>query len=94
MKIKYSPILYNANANLEVNPNTEIIVLGENTISVDGEEYTFDPESFDWPDIAGLTNSIITHAVRIDGVLHLTVRRFYKHSTDDWDTGDYHVIEG
>jgi hypothetical protein len=82
MKIKYSPC----------RANTETIIekIDENTVRIDGEDYSFDAESILWDTITADTNYLIIDAHRIDGELWLTIRRFYTGACD-WDTGDYHA---
>ncbi len=88
MKIKYSPTHNDEH-------NTDISYIDGNTLKIDDEEYQFDEDSVEWPDIAEQTDYKILEAKRIDGELVFTVRRFYTQlSRPDWDTGDYHDIEG
>lgn len=95
MKIKYSPIKWNEYANIEAQPDTMIEFIDQNTITVDGQLYEFDNDSIVWPDIYEQTNGVITEARRDEtGELYLTVRRFYTHQCIEWDTGDYHEING
>ena len=87
MKIKYSPV--------HTDKDTIIEYVDENTIMIDGEIYEFDKESIVWDDIATQTGYLILEAKRIDGELWLTVRRYYTDiRRPEWDTGDYHDIEG
>ncbi len=88
MKIKYSPVKWNEYAKIESNPDTEIEIINENTISVDGELFEFDESAVIFPDVHAKTNGIIQEAHREDGALFVTVRRFYTQSCE-WDTGDY-----
>lgn len=92
MKIKYSPIKWNEYSGIEALPDTEIIPVDENSISVDGELYEFNPADVEWPDISTQTGGVIIEAIRIDGELYLVVRRFYTRFCHSWDTGDYHEI--
>jgi len=92
MKIKYSPCKWNPYASSQfpegTNPDTEIEVLNGNIISIDGELFEFDESSVIFPDIHEQTNGIIHEAHRTDGVLFVTVRRFYTGSCE-WDTGGF-----
>ncbi len=80
MKLKYSPCQSSAL------PETQIKYVDENTLNIDGEDYSFDPQLVSWPTIAQDTNGIILSAYR-DTELHLTVRRFYQSNCSEWDTG-------
>jgi hypothetical protein len=80
MKIKYSP------CQSSTLPETQIKYVDENTINIDGEDYSFDPTHVSWPTIAQDTDGVILSAVR-DRELHLTVRRFYQSNCSAWDTG-------
>jgi hypothetical protein len=90
MKIKYSPVLYNpySPACSGLPPETQILYIDENTISVDGEIYSFDI-SVSWPSVSQDTNGVILEAHRESGELFVTVRRFYTGSCGAWDTGAY-----
>jgi len=93
MKIRYSPVFYNPNSATcsGFAPETQIIYIDENTISVDGEVYSFDTSIF-WPSVSQDTNGIILEAHRESGELFVTVRRFrrfYTGSCGAWDTGTY-----
>ena len=76
----YSPACMN------INPNTEIKYVNENTINVDGLDYEFDSNSIQFPNINVDTQGVIISAIR-DTELHLTVRRFYSNDCSTWDTG-------
>lgn len=96
MKVKYSPTKWNVypapDFSESTKPDTEIKVTAENTITIDGEDFTFDPESVIWPDIAEQTDGKILEAHRTDGELFVTVRRFYTQSCSSWDSGSYHEV--
>lgn len=96
MKIKYGPVSWNPYAKLPYAPDTAIVFVNENTVSVDGESYEFDADSVVFPDIWKQTDGVIQEAHRDSaGELWLTVRRFYTDGTrPEWDTGDYHEIHG
>lgn len=85
MKLKYSPC--------HSNRDTIIEVTGENTLRVDGEDYEFDIASVAWPEIREQTESVILEAHRENGVLFVTVRRFYSGSCTGWDTAQYHEVQ-
>jgi hypothetical protein len=80
MKLKYSPCQSSTLS------ETQIKYVDENTVNVDGEDYSFDPQNVSWPTIAQDTNGVILSAYR-DTELHLTVRRFYVSGHEAWDTG-------
>lgn len=85
MFIKYSPC--------RASIDSVIRVTDDNTITIDGAEYTFSPNGVEWPDIATQTAGAITHAERVDGVLRLVVRRFYDSpGRPAWDTGEYQEV--
>ena len=94
MKIKYIPVYSNC--------NTVIEYIDENTLKIDNELYEFDTESIVWPDIYTQTNGKITSARRDEtGELYLDViRKYYFENAGavipppEWDTGDYHDING
>lgn len=95
MKIKYSPMKWNPYAKNRfaeyIKENTEIEIVNENTIRIDGIEYSFDNASITWPDVYEQTNGSILEAHRDEtGELYLTVRRSYTDNCSEWDTGDYH----
>ena len=77
--IKYSPCQRDGY-------ETQIKYVDENTINIDGEDYSFAPQNVSWPTIAQDTNGVILSAYR-DTELHLTVRRFYVSGHEAWDTG-------
>jgi hypothetical protein len=89
MKIKYSPVRWNEHSQIRAKENTEIFKKDENTILIDGEEFSFDIDSVQFSDIADNTNERILDAYRKDGELYLTIRRFYTESCVEWDTGEY-----
>jgi len=84
MRIKYSPC--------KSYRDTVIKVIGENTITIDGDDHAFAADSVSWPDIFAETNGAIIEAHREDGELCLTVLRFYSQSCSDWDSGNYHDL--
>ena len=85
MKIKYSPI--------NSTTNTSILIIDDNTLSIDNELYEFDIKSILFPDIWEQTDGAILEAYRDESnELCVTVRRFYTDSCIDWDTGEYHEI--
>ena len=88
MRIKYSPVMFNAHspACVNINPNTEIRYVSENAINIDGEDYEFDPLDVQWPTISQDTEGVILEAHR-DTELHLVVRRFYQSNCSEWDSG-------
>ena len=96
MRIKYAPVQWNPYAahNFPVGtlPDSEIVVIDENTLSIDGEPHAFDPGSVIFPTIAEDSGCLIMEAHREAGVLCVTVRRFYTASCAEWDTGDYHEV--
>lgn len=82
MKILYSPCQ-------SFGPETQILYTDENSISIDGEVYAFDPTHVAWPTISGDTSGIILAASRDSGgEIHLTVRRFYQSDCGAWDRGE------
>ena len=91
MKLKFSPILYNENsfACASCLPDTQIIVKDENTLSIDTEDYEFDPLDVSWPSIATDTGGVILEAHREGGVLYATIRRFYTSDWQSWYSPDY-----
>jgi hypothetical protein len=95
MKVRYIPICYNPNSPACIGFPQETVIqyINENTLSVDGEEYDFDTSSIQFPNISTDTEGIILEAHR-DGELYLSIRRFYIENCTDWDTGDYHEING
>ena len=84
MNLKYSPCKHDR--------DTLITVMDDNSLSIDGEVYEFDPMDVAWPTIAQDTNGVILEAHREGGELFCTVRRFYSGGCGDWDTGDYHEV--
>lgn len=95
MRIKYSPIKWNPYVHFDALPDTVIAIIDANALSIDGEEYSFDTESIQFENLHEITNGYINDAYRDEtGELYITVRRFYTESCQEWDTGDYHVING
>jgi hypothetical protein len=95
MYLKYSPVKYNEHspACAGHKADTEIAVQDENTILVDGEVYEFDPLDVAWPTISEDTGGVILEAHREDGMLFVTVRRFYTLSCAEWDDGQCHEVK-
>jgi hypothetical protein len=96
MKIKYSPCKWNPyaahNFAPTTQPDTEIKVLSDDILQIDGEPYEFSPLDVQWPKISEQTSGVILEAHREDGELYVTVRRFYTQSCSGWDSGDYHEV--
>lgn len=97
MKIKYSPCKWNPYAAHNFDPgtklDTEIKVISDDILQIDGQEYEFSPLDVQWPDIRTQTDGVIQETHREDGELYVTVRRFYTQSCSGWDTGAYHDIQ-
>jgi hypothetical protein len=91
MKLKYSPVLYNANspACSGFQPDSNIVVMDDNVLNVDGNIYEFDPLDVAWPTINQDTEGVILEAHREGGVIHATVRRFYTSDWQSWYSEDY-----
>ena len=81
MRIKYSP--------QKADHDTIIKVIDENTVSVDGVEHEFDPESVSFPYVAQETQYAVLEAHRENGELFLTVLRQYTTSWQEWYSPDY-----
>jgi len=92
MFIKYSPCNWNPYAasqfDISTKCDTDIIITGDSSLIIDGNEYDFDEATVEWPQkdymkpdsppgLMELTGGRIQEAHRIDGDLHLTVRIFY-----------------
>jgi hypothetical protein len=97
MKIKYGPCKWNECAASQfpegTKPDTEIEILGANSLTIDGELFEFDEASVSWDALSEQTQGRIIEAHRDDdGVLWLTVRRFYSGSCAAWDDGEYHEV--
>jgi hypothetical protein len=84
VKLKYSPC--------KSDWDTKIEVLSESEIRIDDETYEFPIDGIDASDIAEQTDFAILEARQEDGVLYLTIRRFYSYSCADWDDGQYHEV--
>jgi hypothetical protein len=84
MKIKYSPC--------KTTKETSIEIVNENSIKIDAELIEFASSDVAFSDIAEQTENKILAAERRDGELYLTIRRLYKASCGEWDTGDYHKV--
>ena len=87
MRIKHSPCQRDGY-------DTQIEYVDENTINIDGEDYSFDPQHVSWPNVSQDTNGFIIEAHRESGELFVTVRRFYKSGHEAWDTGAYGAFNG
>lgn len=95
IKLLYNPCQWNPYAKIEALPNTIFEYVDENSLKIDGEIYEFDAASVSFENMATQTDGLILDAHRdADGVLCLTVRRFYTGDCPAWDTGDYHEIHG
>lgn len=95
MRLKYRPSKWNPFAEIKAQDNTAIEYVNENAIRIDGELNQFDPNAYEFDNIASLSAGKILMATRDDlGELWLDVRRYYTDSCTDWDTGDYHVFHG
>lgn len=70
MKIKYSPCMWNQYAagsfSPDMKPDTEIKVISDNIIQIDGEEYEFSPLDVQWPDIRTQTDGVIGARAKSD----------------------------
>ena len=85
MKIKYSPCNHNI--------DTIIEILDDNSITVDGDLFEFEIDSISFDEVNSQTNGIILNAYRdSENELYVEVRRFYKDTCVEWDTGEYHEI--
>jgi hypothetical protein len=97
MKIKYSPCKWNPYAassfSPTTKPDTEIKVISDDILQIDGQEYEFSPLDVQWPAIRTQTDGVISEAHREGGELYVTMRRFYTHSCSGWDTGSYHDVQ-
>lgn len=100
MKLKYCPVMWNeyAKHNFPSNtkPETEIEVVGNNTIKIDEELYEFPPDGISCPDIREQTCGVIEEAHRDEnGVLCLTVRRFFTKLGGElaWYSEDYIEVQ-
>ncbi len=100
MKIKYHCILWcdagRSNFPENTKSNTEITVIDENSLSVDGELFEFSITDVEWPDMYKQSDGIFFEAHRENGELYLTVRRFTEGTfinnfmqKEEWDTGEY-----
>jgi len=108
MFIKYIPCKWNPYAasqfDLSTKPDTDIIITGDSSLIIDGNEYELDEATVEWPQkdymkpdsppgLMELTGGRIQEAHREAGELYVTVRRFYSGSCLGWDTGDYHATD-
>lgn len=84
MKIKYNPCKSDHDTNIEL--------LSESVILIDGETYGFPEDGVVASNIAQQTDGVILDAFRKDGILYMTIRRFYTASCIDWDDGQYHEV--
>jgi len=107
MKIKYSPCNWNPYAasqfDISTKPDTDIIVTGDNSLIIDGNEYDFDEATVEWPQkdymkpdsppgLTELTNGRIQEAHRVDGELYVTIRTFYTGSPPPLADNEYHGV--
>lgn len=81
MKIKYNPIL--------ATPETQVKLIGNFTIEINGERYEFSPELIEYPDVSEQTGGAIQNAQIIDGELHLTVLYRYQ-DKGTWENPNYY----
>ena len=97
MKIRYSPCKWNpyaaSNFAPTTKPDTEIKVLSDDILQIDGQEYEFSPLDVQWPEISTQTGGVIQEAHREDGELYVTMRRFYTQSCSGWDTAQFHDVQ-
>jgi len=108
MFIKYSPCKWNPYAasqfDLSTKPDTDIIITGDSSLIIDGNEYDFDEATVEWPQkdymkpdsplgLMELTGGRILEAHRIDGGLHLTVRIFYTGGMPPNCDAQYHEVQ-
>lgn len=97
MKLKYSPVKWNefAKHNLPpwTQPDTQVRVLSETMLELDGRCYEFDTNSINFEGLIESTNGEILEAFRQDGELYVTIRRFYTQGCSEWDTGEYHDVK-
>ena len=84
MKVKYQPIKSTYDT---------VISVSKNTITIDGQDYTFDSESVAWPDINTQTDGAILEAYRENGELFITVLRRYTGGWQSWYTPDYTEVK-
>jgi len=93
VKLLYSPCKWNPYAASSFSPatesDTEIKVLSDDILQIDGQEYEFSPDDVQWPKISEQTGGVILEAHREDGELYVTVRRFYTQECASWDTAQY-----
>jgi len=96
VKIRYSPCKWNPysahNFSPTTKPDTEIKVISDDILQIDGQEYEFSPLDVQWPDIHTQTDGVISEAHREDGELYITIRRFYTQSCSGWDTAQFHDV--
>lgn len=83
MMIHYSPC--------KSGQDTQIQVVDDNTITIDGEEFIFDADSVIWEGLSAATNGKILEAHRENGTLFVRVLRFYS-DTCPWDTGTFQEV--
>lgn len=96
MKIKYSPVKWNSYAKHAEGVLADTVITYKNatTVTVDGTDYEFPTEYVTFPKVREDTKGVIRLAFRKDGTLYLTIRRYYTKTCKDWDTGDYHDVNG
>jgi hypothetical protein len=67
-------------------------MLSANKLAIDGNDYEFESDDVQWPDIAKDTDCAILEAHRECGQLYLTVLRVYSGTSTEWDSGKYHEV--
>jgi len=83
MKIYFSPC--------KSDKETNIQVIDENNLEIDGELFSFDSNDVQWENLYEATNGKILDAYRNDGEMYIKIVRFYKESCP-WDTGTYRRV--
>ena len=84
MKLKYQPIKSTYDT---------VISASKDTITIDGQDYTFDATSVAWPDINEQTGGAILEAHRENGELYATVLRRHTGSWQAWYSPDYTEVK-
>ena len=86
IRVKFSPC---GNEVLE----TKILYTDDDTVQVNDQDFFFEPDISCYENIATTTGGQIIDAYRIEGVLHLTIIRFFLGDISPaWDTGEYHDL--
>ena len=108
MFIKYSPCSWNHYAasqfDISTKCDTDIIITGDNSLIIDGNEYDFDEATVEWPQkdymkpdsppgLMELTGGRILEAHQENGILHLTVRIFYTGGMPPNCDAQYHEVQ-